>query len=105
MSMSLTYAAVDATRSLPELYAPAGGRPPSLATEGEDLSTLDQRPQATSGNRPAPIVVPGAPAAGSAIAAAGPDTLTPLSLASVQPTAAAASGRDTDVGVNFDTLA
>jgi hypothetical protein len=145
MSVSLTYAAVGAIRSLPELYAPAGGRPPSLATEGEDLATLDQRPQATSQNAlapnllpatatatataaqasapaasPAAAVAPGLaaaglaaasppaaspPVAGSAVGSAASEVMTLLSLATVQPTAAAASRRDAQVGVNFDTLA
>jgi hypothetical protein len=111
MSISLTHAAVDATRSLPELYAPAGGRPPSLTTEGEDLATLDQRPQVTTASPPAPRALPPTPSAGSATAVAaavGSDTMTPLSLSTVQPSAAAGwggSGRDVQLGVNFDTLA
>jgi hypothetical protein len=112
MSFSLMYASVDATRSLPELYAPAGGRPPSLTTEGEDLTSLDQRPQATAGNSPAPNSLPAVAAAGSTAAAAGPDTVSWLSPASTSlppasrpPSAAATYGRDTQLGTQFDTLA
>ena len=107
MSVSLTYATVDATRSIPELYAPAGGRPPSLAIQGEDLATLNQRPQATAAGPPSPKVLTGTGtgAAGPAPAAAGHDIMTSLSAPSVQPSAAAASGRDVQLGVNFDTLA
>jgi hypothetical protein len=107
MTISPATGPVEAPVWMPELYAPAGGRPPSLVTQGEDLASFDQTPQTTPMTPPAANVLPAtpAPAAGLALPAPGNDYAASSSQARLQPTIAAGSGGSPQVGVNLDTLA